>query len=39
MKLYLVQHGKAKSKEEDPDRPLSMDGLEETKKVASFLHN
>lgn len=37
MKLYLVQHGKAKSKEEDPNRPLTEDGMEEIRKTGNFL--
>lgn len=34
MRLYLVQHGKAKSKTEDPERPLSDQGVEEIEKMA-----
>ena len=37
MKIYLVQHGKAKSEEEDPARPLSDEGTEDINKVALFL--
>ena len=37
MKLYLVQHAKAKSKEEDPDRPLSAEGYADIRKVAAFV--
>jgi phosphohistidine phosphatase len=37
MYLYLVQHGDSKSKEEDPERPLSEKGVAEVSKVASFL--
>jgi len=37
MKLYLVQHGKAKSKEEDLSRPLSQEGVNESEKMADFL--
>lgn len=33
MLLYLVQHGKAKSKEEDPDRPLTEEGRRELEAV------
>jgi phosphohistidine phosphatase len=33
MLLYLVQHGKAKSKEEDPDRPLTDEGRRELESV------
>lgn len=34
MELYLAQHGKATSKEENPDRPLTEEGREETRRVA-----
>ncbi len=34
MKIYLVQHGKAKTKEEDINRPLNLTGIEQTKNVA-----
>jgi phosphohistidine phosphatase len=37
MNLYLVQHGEAKSEEEDPSRPLSEKGAADVRKVASFL--
>ena len=37
MRLYLVQHTEPKSKEEDPERPLSEKGLQEIRKVASYL--
>jgi len=37
MRLYLVQHGFAKSKVEDPERPLTNEGLEESRKVASYV--
>jgi len=37
MHVYLVQHGKAKSAEEDPDRRLSEEGRAEVKRVAEFL--
>lgn len=33
MLLYLIQHGKAKSKEEDPDRPLTDEGRREVESV------
>lgn len=36
MKLYLVQHANAKSKEEDPLRPLSNEGWEEIKRIAEY---
>ena len=34
MKLYLIQHGEAKPEAEDPERPLTVRGEEEVKKVA-----
>ena len=37
MRLYLVQHGRAKSKEVDPDRHLSDQGVQETQRLAEFL--
>lgn len=37
MKLYLMQHGKAKPKEVDPERGLTEEGAEEVEKVAEFL--
>lgn len=37
MKLYLMQHGKAKPKEEDPERGLTEEGIEEVERVAVFL--
>ena len=37
MWVYLVQHGKAKTKEEDPDRHLTEDGLAEVKRIAEFM--
>ncbi len=36
MYLYLVQHGKAKSKDEDPERPLNEEGVMETEKMARY---
>jgi phosphohistidine phosphatase len=39
MKLYLVRHAQAKSKQEDPERSLSEQGLAEIKKVAAFLYS
>lgn len=38
MKLYLLQHGKALSKEQDPARPLSDEGRHDIQCVADFLH-
>ena len=37
MKLYLVQHGKAKPKEEDPERSLAEEGISEVEVVGEFL--
>jgi len=37
MRLYLVQHGKALPEEQDPQRPLSPEGRQDTEKVARFL--
>jgi len=37
MNLYLVQHGEAKSKEEDPSRPLTEKGREDVRKVVAFV--
>ncbi len=37
MKLYLVQHGDALSKEIDPERPLSEKGQHDVQKTANFL--
>jgi phosphohistidine phosphatase len=37
MHAYLVQHGKAKSAEEDPNRGLSDEGREEVTRMAEFL--
>lgn len=34
MELYLSQHAKAKSKEEDPRRPVSAEGRYETEQMA-----
>ncbi len=36
MELYLIQHGEAKSKQEDPERPLTDIGAENIKKTAAF---
>lgn len=35
MQVYLVQHGRAKSKEEDPARPLTAAGRDEVERVAA----
>jgi len=37
MKLYLVQHAKAASKEQDPQRPLTQEGRGELQKVTEFI--
>jgi len=37
MRLYLVQHGEAKSETEDAERPLTLRGTEDVKKVAEML--
>ena len=37
MRIYLVQHGEAKSEEEDPRRSLTDKGIGEVQKVAEFL--
>jgi phosphohistidine phosphatase len=36
MKLYLVQHGDAKPKSEDPERPLTEQGRQDVAQVAAF---
>jgi len=37
MRIHLAQHGKAKSEEEDPEKPLTEEGKKETEKVAKAL--
>lgn len=37
MALYFVQHGLAQSKEENPNRPLSLAGKDDAERIASFL--
>lgn len=37
MKVYLVQHAKSKSEEEDPTRPLSDEGRNDLEKIVKFL--
>ncbi len=37
MKLFLVQHGESKTKEEDPARPLNEVGLRNVEKVAAWM--
>lgn len=34
MRLYLMQHGEAKSETEDPERSLTVRGEEETRKMS-----
>jgi phosphohistidine phosphatase len=34
VQLYLVQHGRAKTEDEDPDRPLTDQGVEDVARVA-----
>ena len=38
MKLYLVQHGEACTKEVDPDRPLTDQGIKDIDRLATFLN-
>jgi phosphohistidine phosphatase len=37
MKLFLVQHAKAASREVDPDRPLTADGQRDMQKITEFI--
>ncbi len=37
MRVYLVQHGKSKSKQEDPDRSLTEEGVEEVTRMSDWL--
>jgi len=37
MKLYLIQHGISLPEEKDPEKPLSLEGKEETQRTAEFL--
>lgn len=37
MYLYLIQHGEAKSEQEDSARPLSEKGVRDVRSVASFI--
>ena len=34
MRLYLVQHGEARSEADDPERSFTIRGEEETKKIS-----
>jgi phosphohistidine phosphatase len=35
VQLYLVQHGRAKTEDEDPERPLTEQGVEDVARVAN----
>lgn len=37
MRIYLVQHGQAKAKADDPERQLTLQGREDISRVAGFL--
>ncbi len=37
MKLYLVQHGEAVPKSEDPERPLTPQGRDDVARMAAFV--
>lgn len=37
MRVYLVQHGTTRSKEEDPERRLAEEGVAEVERIAAFL--
>jgi phosphohistidine phosphatase len=39
MKLYLVQHGEAVDKEQDPARPLSEQGVRDVTRMAALLRD
>jgi phosphohistidine phosphatase len=39
MKIYLMQHGQSKSAEEDPERDLTLEGIENTRMIANFFKN
>jgi len=39
MRIFLVQHGQAKSADEDPKRPLSDEGRENAQRVAEWAKN
>ncbi len=38
MKLFLVQHGEAKTKQQDPDRSLTDRGIADTKKAVQWMN-
>ena len=37
MRLYLIQHGEAKSKQDDTERSLTDKGIREVSALAEFL--
>ena len=37
MKLYLIQHARAATKQEDTERPLTQEGFSDIHKIAGFL--
>ena len=37
MRCYLVQHGKSLSKDEDPSRSLTIEGIDESTRTSEFL--
>ena len=37
MRVYLIQHGEAKAKEADPERPLTDKGAADVRRVAAFV--
>jgi phosphohistidine phosphatase len=39
VKLYLVQHGEAAAKEDEPDRPLTARGTRQVERMADFLQD
>jgi len=39
MKLYLIQHGEAKSEAEDPERSLTTNGKEEARRISAAAKN
>ena len=38
MKIYLMQHGEAKSKADDPERGLSDQGQKDVQEMANFIN-
>ncbi len=37
MRVYLVQHGRAKPEDVDPDRHLTQEGIDDVKRMSAFL--